>query len=126
MKRSILLLVAVLTLAMVAAAFAANPKPVFRLGDMVYACNCGADCPCQTISKKEGKCTCGKEPMVKAKVTGVEPGQVMLKAEGWEKDRPFSTVAKYVCDCGPKCDCDTISQKPGQCPCGKAMKAVKN
>ena len=50
---------------------------------------------------------------------------MVLKAEGWEKPRAFSTVAKFVCNCGPKCDCDTISQKAGKCPCGTEMQAVK-
>jgi hypothetical protein len=63
--------------------------------------------------------------MVKANVVGVEKGKVMLQGEGWEKPRAFKTVAKYACACGPKCDCDAISQKPGKCPCGREMKAVK-
>jgi hypothetical protein len=124
MKKAVVLL-AVLTLLMAAVAFAANPKPVFKVGDEVYACNCGEKCPCQAISKHAGKCPCDKDPMVKAKVMAVEKDKVMLKAEGWEKPRPFSTVAKFVCNCGPKCDCDTISQKAGKCPCGTEMKAVK-
>ncbi len=123
MKRASFLLAAVLTLTLVTVAFAANPKPVYKLGDMVYVCNCG-DCPCQTISKKAGKCPCGKD-MVQAKVTGVEKGQIMVKAADWDKDRAFSTEAKFACACGPKCDCDTISQKAGKCPCGKPMKPVK-
>jgi hypothetical protein len=48
----------------------------------------------------------------------------MLQGEGWEKPMAFKTVAKYACACGPKCDCDTISQKPGKCPCGTEMKKV--
>lgn len=124
MKKSIFLLATVLTLAIVAAAFAATSKPEFKVGDEVYACNCGEKCPCQTISKHEGKCPCGKE-MVKAKVVSVEQGKVGLQAEGWEKPRTFSTVAKYACSCGEKCNCDTISQKPGKCPCGTKMKKVK-
>jgi hypothetical protein len=124
MKKAVVLLT-VLTLVVVAAAFAANPKPVFKIGNEVYVCNCPeANCPCQTISKKPGKCPCGTE-MIKAKVTGTVKGEVTLMAAGWEKDRVFSTEAKFVCNCGPKCDCDTISQKAGKCPCGKDMKAVK-
>jgi hypothetical protein len=124
MKKLVVILVVVLASVMMTVAFAANPKPVFKVGEEVYACNCGVDCPCNTISKHAGKCVCGKD-MVKAKVTSVEKGQVMLKAESWEKPRPFSTVARFVCNCGEKCDCDTISQKPGKCPCGTEMKAVK-
>ena len=37
----------------------------------------------------------------------------------------FKTTGKYACACGPKCDCDTISQKAAKCACGKEMKEVK-
>jgi hypothetical protein len=124
MKKTSVILAVVLGLVMVAVALAANPKPVFKVGQEVYACNCPEGCPCQTISKHAGKCPCGTE-MVKARVMKVEKGKVVLKAEGWEKPRIYSTVAKYVCNCGPKCDCDTISQKAGKCPCGTEMKAAK-
>ncbi len=124
MKKGIFLLVTFFALTMVAAALAANPHPVFTVGEEVYACNCPEGCPCQTISKHEGKCPCGTE-MVKAKVEKVEKGKVVLLASGWAQPRTYSTVAKYVCNCGPKCNCDTISQKPGKCPCGTEMKAVK-
>jgi len=124
MKKSLKILVVVLSLVVVTVAFAANAKPVFIVGEEVYACNCGEAC-CDEISKHPGKCVCGKD-MVKAKVTACpEKGKVMLQGEGWEKPRAFQTVAKYACACGPKCDCDTISQKPGKCPCGTEMKKVQ-
>jgi len=28
---------------------------------------------------------------------------------------------KYVCSCGPSCTCDTSSNKPGTCGCGKPL-----
>jgi len=127
MKKSLKILAVVLSmvvLLVVAVALAANPKPVFKVGEEVYACNCGESCPCDVISKHPGKCVCGKD-MVKAKVVSVEKGKVMLQGEGWEKPRAFKTEAKYVCACGPKCDCDAISQMPGKCPCGSEMKKVK-
>ena len=122
MRKAVVLL-AVLTLVVVAVAFAANPKPAFKIGNEVYVCNCPEVC-CQTISKHAGKCPCGID-MVKAKVTGTVKGEVTLLGAGWEKDKVFSTEAKFACNCDPKCDCDTISQKAGKCPCGKEMKAVK-
>ncbi len=124
MQKSLKILAAVLSLMVVAVAFAANPKPIFKVGEEVYACSCGETCPCNTISKHPGKCVCGKD-MVKAKVVSVEKGKVMLQGEGWEQPRAFKTVATYACACGPKCDCDTISQKAGKCPCGTEMKKVK-
>lgn len=125
MKKAIFPIVAVLFLAMVTIAFASNPKPVFKVGQEVYACNCGEQCDCYTLSKKAGKCVCGRE-MIKAKVTAVEKDMITLQAEGWQKPRPFLTDAKFACACDPKCDCDTISQKPGKCVCGKELAPVKN
>ena len=123
MQTSLKIVVVVLALAVAAVAFGANPKPVFKVGEEVYACNCGEGC-CDEISQKPGQCVCGKD-MAKAKVVAVEKGKVKLQAEGWDKPRTFKTVAKYACACGPTCNCDTISQKPGKCPCGTEMKEVK-
>lgn len=124
MKKSLLILAMVLSLVMGTVAFAASPKPVYKVGEEVYACNCPEGCPCQTMSRNLGKCTCNKV-MVNTQVTSVEKDKVFLKAHGWEKPRSFGTVAKYACNCDSACTCDTISQKPGKCPCGKEMKAVK-
>ena len=123
MQTSLKIVVVVLALAVAAVALGASPKPVYKVGEEVYACNCGEGC-CDEISRKPGKCVCGKD-MVKAKVVAVEKGKVKLQAEGWDKPRTFSTVAKYACACGPTCNCDTISQKPGKCPCGTEMQEVK-
>jgi hypothetical protein len=125
MRKRTMTFALILSIAIVAVAFAANPKPVSKVGEEVYACNCGEACDCNTISKKQGKCICGKD-MVKAKVTACPiKGKVMLQGKGWDKPRDFKPEAKYACACGPKCDCDTISQKPGKCPCGTEMKEVK-
>ena len=123
MRKTILF--AVLVLFCAAVAFAGTfGKMELKVGDEVYACNCGESCPCMTMSKAAGKCTCGNE-MVKARVMKVEEGQVMLKADSWEKERPFKTTGKYACACGPDCKCDTISQNPGKCTCGAEMKKVE-
>jgi hypothetical protein len=94
-----------------------------KVGDEINACNCGEKCACKTMSMNAGKCTCDKD-MVKAKTTGVKGGKAMLTAAGWQKDRPFPMTGKYMCNCGPDCKCDTISQNPGKCTCGKEMKKV--
>ena len=95
-----------------------------KAGDQIYACNCGVKCPCMTMSKNPGNCTCGK-PLVNAKVEKVENGTAYLKADGWDASRPFKTKGKYACACGEQCKCDTISQTPGKCTCGTEMKEVK-
>ena len=101
MRKTILF--AVLVLFCAAVAFAGTfGKMELKVGDEVYACNCGENCPCMTMSKAPGKCACGND-MVKAKVMKVEEGQVMLKADSWEKERPFKTTGKYACACGPDC-----------------------
>jgi hypothetical protein len=125
MKKSLCFGLAVLlAVAMVAVAFAGTTtKLTLKAGEEIYTCNCGEGCPCQTLSRAAGNCACGN-PLVKAKVVKVEGGMAYLQAQGWEKPRPFNTVGKYACACGPDCKCDTISQKPGKCACGKEMKEV--
>ncbi len=125
MKRSLLVvLVTLFSLMMVAAAFAESGKMDLKVGDEVYVCNCGPACPCNTMSRKEGKCTCGNQ-MVKAKVTKVEKDTAIVQAEGWDKPRVVKTLGKYMCACGPTCNCGTISQNPGKCVCGNEMKPVQ-
>ena len=94
-----------------------------KVGDEVYVCNCGEKCPCNTMSRNPGNCTCGSE-MAKAKVLNVEPGKAEVKAESWAKARMFKTNGKYTCNCGPNCKCSTISQNPGKCTCGADMAKV--
>ena len=125
MKRSVqIVIVALLSLMMVGVAFAAAPgKMDLKVGEEVYVCNCGPSCPCHTMSMKEGNCTCGNK-MVKGKVTKVDKDVVYVQAEGWEKPRAYNTQGKYMCACGPSCNCGTISQNPGKCVCGNDMKPV--
>jgi hypothetical protein len=119
------LIIVLLSLVMVTASLAAESgKMNLKVGDEVYVCNCGPSCPCNTMSRKEGNCTCGNK-MVQAKVIKVEKDVTYVKAEGWEKARAFRTQGKYMCACGPTCDCGTISQNPGKCVCGKDMKPVQ-
>ena len=99
-----------------------NGTMMLSPGDEVYACACGDTCDCGTISRNPGQCTCGKD-LVKSKVLKVENGMAILEVNG--KEQTFPTTGKYMCACGPTCNCDTISQKPGNCTCGKPMVPVK-
>jgi hypothetical protein len=74
------------------------------------------------MSMKPGKCVCGKT-MAKGKVISSEGGKAVV-AVGKEK-RTFNTVGQYACACGSGCGCNTISQKPGKCACGKPMEKSK-
>ena len=100
----------------------ADKKISFTKGEEVYVCGCGEGCSCLTMSRKAGKCGCGKD-LIKTKIDKVAKGKAFVTVDG--KTLVFSTKGKYVCACGAGCDCDTISQKPGQCSCGKPLKAVK-
>lgn len=125
MKKGMLLLVVfvlTLTLSGLCAAAVENGKITVKAGDSVYVCSCGEKCTCLTTGKKAGKCSCGKE-MTKVTVTRVDGGKAYYQEEG--KERSVATTGKYVCACGPKCDCDYISQKPGKCGCGKELQEVK-
>jgi hypothetical protein len=127
MKKHLLILsVLVLSLSIALVAFATlkENKIELKVGDAVYACACGAGCDCDTISRNPGKCSCGGD-LVKAKVAKVEVGKAYLKADNWPKKRAFKTEGKYICACGPGCNCDTISQKPGKCGCGSDLKEYK-
>ena len=100
-----------------------RPSIDLKVGEEVYACNCGSQCPCNTLSRNAGKCTCGVD-LVKATVKSVGNGTAVLLVSG--EERTFKTVGKYACACGLQCPCNTISQNPGKCACGVEMKAVKS
>ncbi len=89
-------------------------------GDEIYVCACGEMCDCDTMSMKPGQCSCGKD-MIKTKVTKVDENLIYVEAY----KRGLKRMGKYACACGAGCDCNTISQKPGNCSCGKPMKEVK-
>lgn len=119
MKKMLILMV-VLSLAFAAFAFADSPVMKAKVGDELFVCGCGEGCPCDTMSRSAGQCTCGKD-LVKTKVTKVEKGKITVES----RNKPFRSSGKFACACGPTCKCDTISQNPGNCTCGKPMVAVK-
>jgi hypothetical protein len=122
MKKHLLIFFMLISVSILAVAYADQKAAMkLKVGDEVYACNCGIECKCNTMSNKVGSCTCGKD-MVKAKVVRIEGGTAYLKADNWNEERPFNTTGKYVCSCGPTCKCNAISQNPGKCPCGTEMK----
>ncbi len=118
--KKVLILMVVFTLVFVTFAVADKTKMKVKVGDELYVCACGESCPCDTMSRNAGQCTCGKD-LVKTKVTKVEKGKITVESRG----KPFISAGKYACDCGPDCKCDTISQNPGNCTCGKKMVEVK-
>jgi len=124
MRKTSFAILGIFVIAAAAGLFAAQEKSkmALKVGDEIFACNCGPTCPCQTLSRKEGTCACG-QPLAKAKVKSVGEGTAVLTIG--DKEQTFKTVGKYMCACGPECKCDTISQSPGKCACGVDMIEVK-
>jgi len=118
--KKLLIFTIVFTLALATLAIADKTKMTAKVGDELYVCACGEGCPCDTMSRNPGKCTCDKD-LVKTKVTKVEKGKITVES----RKKPFASVAKYVCDCRHEWKCDPISQNPGNCTCGKKRKMVE-
>jgi len=93
-----------------------------KAGDTIYVCSCGESCKCGTLASKDGECGCGKQ-LVKTTITKVEKGKVFYTVDGKELSAPQQ--GKFMCGCGAGCDCGFISQKEGNCGCGKPMVKVK-
>jgi hypothetical protein len=98
-----------------------GPEHLFKAGETIYVCGCGAGCDCGTVGSKVGKCACSKE-LVKTTVSKAEKGKVFYMVNGKEFSAP--SMGKYICECGAGCGCGMISQKPGKCACGKPMKKI--
>jgi hypothetical protein len=94
----------------------------YKKGDAIYACTCGEKCPCDTLARKAGKCTCGVD-LVKANITDVQKGIATVSFEDGHSEA--FKLTKYKCACGKDCGCSTMSQNAGKCVCGKEMKAAK-
>ena len=108
----------------------------------LYACNCGSDCKCTTVSTKAGKCSCG-EQLKGFHVLKVDGNDALLcqcgadcKCAVNETDptkcgcgKPVKKVSLkgtglYFCNCGSSCTCNTFSEQPAKCKCGMALKRV--
>lgn len=60
-----------------------GPEHLFKVGETIYVCGCGAGCDCGTIGYKAGKCACAKK-LVKATVSKTENGKVFYLVNGKE------------------------------------------
>ena len=107
--------------------------------DVLYACDCGPGCDCNTLSKSPGQCRCGK-PLRWYHVIKVEGDVALLCgcAKGCEckldpKDptkcgcgKPVKRVSLkgsglFFCNCGGSCSCNTVQAQVGQCKCGMKL-----
>ncbi len=110
--------------------------------DVLYFCNCGPECKCNSVSVNPGNCKCGK-PMAWGHVVKVEGTEALVCTckEGCKctldpKDstkcscgNPVKRIELkgtgiYFCNCGSSCTCNTVSDKPGKCKCGMDLKKV--
>lgn len=108
--------------------------------DILYICNCGPQCNCNTVSTKPGNCACGA-PLKWGHVIKVEGNEAILCQckEGCACDLAQKDLSRcgcgmavkrvslegtgiYFCNCGGSCYCNTVSDQPGRCRCGMNLK----
>ena len=142
MKTRVFLVAAVIVVAASAGlVLAAVAEKEAAPGDSVlYVCDCGEQCKCNTVSTKPGKCSCGQD-LVPMHVLKIDKDEAVLCTCGKdcackisETDptkcgcgKPVKRVSLkglYVCNCGAGCSCNTISDKPGKCRCGNDLRRV--
>lgn len=105
--------------------------------DVLYFCNCGPECDCNTLSTSEGNCACD-QPLKYGHVVKIEGTETLLcqcsdgcECEGLNPDDPalcacgseikrvdLAGTGLYFCNCGGSCFCNTVSEEPGKCECG--------
>lgn len=108
--------------------------------DVLYVCNCGDQCKCNTVSTAPGKCSCGS-PLKAGHVVKSEGNDVLLCPcdEGCQCESDAKDPAKcgcgkalrrvslkgtglFFCNCGGSCTCNQVSDKPEKCRCGMDLK----
>ncbi len=141
MRTSRVLLLVVISVFMVTAIMVTAKADEPR-SDVLYSCNCGPECKCNSLSTKPGDCKCGK-PMKWGHVVKIEGNEALVCTcdEGCKcgidpKDstkcgcgKPLKRInlagtGIYFCNCGGSCMCNTVSDKPGKCKCGMDLKKV--
>ena len=147
MKKLLLITVGALVVMAAAALLVAQTAPPVFAADSeeggsttVYLCGCEEGCSCKAASAKPGKCGCGKELVAHtvielsgniAKICGCGDGCDCGKSDAKDatkcncgkdlKTVDLTGTGLYACDCGPTY-CRVVSDKPGDCNCGKALK----
>jgi len=77
-----------------------------QAANILYVCDCGPDCECESVSTEPGDCSCGK----------VLKGMHGLKVEG---------TTAILCTCGTSCECELSETDPGLCNCGEPVRKVE-
>jgi len=139
MKLSIVLMTIALSVLMVGAVMVAADADESRQ-NVLYSCNCGKECNCNSVSIKPEDCKCGK-PMKWGHILRIEENEALICtcAEGCKcnldpkdstkcgcgnqvKKVNLKGTGIYYCNCGGSCICNTVSDKPGKCKCGMDLK----
>jgi hypothetical protein len=121
---------------------AQSAAPSSERHDVLYTCNCGPECKCNSASTEPGKCACGV-PMKWGHVLKIEGDEAILCqcAEGCKcelsKDDPakcacgnqvkrvkLAGTGIHFCNCGGSCVCNNVSDQAGNCKCGMPLKVV--
>lgn len=140
MSRKSLLVLFLIALVVATAALVFAAAEDKGAGSILYVCNCGPDCKCDTVSVKPGKCPCGTE-LAPTHVIKLENEHAILCTCGKDctckidpKDpskcgcgKPVKRVSikgMYACACGPDCSCNTVSDEPGKCKCGRDLRKI--
>lgn len=107
--------------------------------DLLYVCNCGPECECNSVSTEAGTCTCGTELTAAhmVKVVGneallcscgsdctceIDPADDSKCACGKDVRRvSLEGTGIYYCNCGGSCTCNYVSAEPGSCACGMEL-----
>ncbi len=107
--------------------------------DVVFACACGPECDCGSVSAEAGTCSCGTD-LVAAHMVKVEGNEALLCAcdgdcscEINAEDETTCSCGTairrvslegsgiYYCNCGGSCTCNYVSTEPGNCACGMEL-----
>ncbi len=107
--------------------------------DVLYTCNCGPDCTCNSVSAEAGTCTCGTE-LAAAHMVKVEGNEALvcgcagdctcaINADDETTCSCGTAIRRvslegsgiYYCNCGGSCTCNFVSTEPGTCACGMEL-----
>jgi len=109
--------------------------------DVLYTCDCGPECKCNSVSTTPGNCSCGK-PMKWGHILKVEGNEAIVcqcgegcSCAGLDPNDPskcacgqkvkrvnLDGTGVHYCNCGGSCYCNTASDEPGKCKCGMKLK----
>lgn len=143
MKSVRAVLMIALAIVLAGATFAWTAEEKEARSDVLYYCNCGPECKCNSVSTTPGKCKCGVD-MKWGHVVKVEGNEALVctcaegcKCQGLDPKDPtkcscgnpikridLKGTGISFCNCGGSCHCNTVSDKPGKCKCGMDLKKV--